>query len=220
MANKTPSKIATDALLRAFEKAAHGKARRKGLRISQTADLTKATFHSYECSFEVQISDAGVFCLLYPRRVNLSGICFCSLYVDFDETKINPSEHGKFANVMTSDFTALFTSVFNTPYAWEGCIPKEENLACFLTDSQWLNKKQDAPVALHYPNQTMNSGKTPLANLIGLQDGYNHCFWFEPDKKAAEITFRKALSLENSSNENAIWLMDDCAVVRKLADQC
>lgn len=213
MANKTLSKIATDALLRAFEKAAHGKARRKGLRILQTADLTKATFRSYECTFEVQVSDKAVFYYLYPRRVNLSDIWFGTMYANFDEIK--PSDHGRFANVMTADFTALFASVFNTPYAWEGCIPQEENLACFLTDSLWLNKEQDAPVSLCYPNQTMNSGKTPLANLIGLQDGYNHCFWFEPAKEASDITFCKVLSSENRLDENSIWLMDDCTAYEK-----
>lgn len=50
------------------------------------------------------------------------------------------TEHSKFRNAMVADFRALFVSIFNTPFAWEGADWEKDKIPFFLTDSFWLNK--------------------------------------------------------------------------------
>lgn len=196
-------KIAEDAILKAFETAKCNKHGR-GLVVKNTSHngQTVMTFKHYECSFKAFIDDDCVAYYIYPRRVNLSDKWFASLYVWFD--KVPATEHSKFRKTMVADFHALFVSIFETPFAWEGAGCKKDKIPFFLTDSFWLNEQQTAPIALEYPNQTMNSGSIPLSSLLKLQDGYNHVIGYKPSETADNLIFRRSYL-----DTDGIKLMDD-----------
>lgn len=200
---RTLRKIAEDALEEAFATAKCSKRGRalivkKGSKDKETA----FSFKLYECTFEAFINDDCVSYHIYPRRVNLSDKWFASLYVWFD--MIPATEHSKFRNTMVADFRALFVSIFKTPFAWEGASWEKDNIPFFLTDSFWLNEQQTAPIALEYPNQTMNNGVIPLRSLLKLQDGYNHVIGYKPSESAGNLMFRTS-----HSDTDGIKLMDD-----------
>ena len=206
---KSLREIAEDSLLKAFASTI-GKRRGKGLVVKHRNDVTSFRHHRYECIFEAQVTDEDVSYFLYPRRVGVADTWFGAMYADFEQIPV--SEHGRFSNTMKADFRALFTSILETPYAWEGMDAKQENVACFLTDIYWLNRSQCAPVALNYPEQTMNAGEHPLASLIPLQEGYNHCCWYEPAPEAASVSFRAVSPQLNIFDASALWLMDDVTI--------
>lgn len=164
-------------------------------------------FYSYKCTFEAEIDDSCIMYSIFPRRVNLDGAWFGTIYANFDSIAI--TEHACYSNIMTADFRVLFTSIFKTPYAWEGFDACKEKTACFLTDSRWLSGTQDAPVALKYPNQTMNGGQRPLSALIPLQDGRYHIG--EPMPRAEFPVFRDSLR-RNTQIAGALWLLDDITI--------
>lgn len=196
-------KIAEDAIQKAFETARCDK-RGRGLIVRKIRNNkeTVISFKHYECNFEAFIDDGRVAYYIYPRRVNLSDKWFGSLYVFFD--MIPTTEHSKFRNTMVADFRALFVSIFKTPFAWEGADWEEDKIPFFLTDSLWLNKQQTAPIALEYPNQTMNNGAIPLSSLLKLQNGYNHVIGYKPSESAGNLMFRTS-----HSDTDGIKLMDD-----------
>lgn len=199
-------KVAEDALEKAFETAKCDK-RGRGLVVKKGSKGKETVFRFklYECTFKAFIDDDCVIYYIYPRRVNLSDKWFASLYVWFD--KIPATEYSKFRNTMVADFRALFMSIFNTPFAWEGADWEKDKIPFFLTDSFWLNKQQDAPIALEYPNQTMNNGAIPLTSLLKLQDGYNHVMGYKPSETAGNLIFRTY-----HSDTDGIKLMDDVTI--------
>lgn len=200
---KTLREIAEDALENAFETAkCHKHGRRLIMKKGGKNNETIFSFKRYECSFNAYIDDDCVCYYILPRRVNLSDKWFAAIYVWFD--KIPCKEHSKFRNTMVADFRALFQSIFETPFAWEDADWEKDKIAYFLTDSLWLNKQQLAPLALEYPNQTMNGGVLPLSSLIKLQDGYNHVLGCEPSEEARCLTFGTS-----ASDSADLKLMDD-----------
>lgn len=200
---KSLRKIAEDAIQKAFETARCDK-RGRGLivRKIRNGKETVISFKHYECSFKAFIDDDCVIYYIYPRRVNLSDKWFGSLYVFFD--KIPATEHSKFRNTLVADFRALFVSIFKTPFAWEGADCEKDKIPFFLTDSLWLNKQQTAPIALEYPNKTMNNGVVPLSSLLKLQNGYNHVIGYKPSESAGNLMFRTS-----HFYTDGIKLMDD-----------
>lgn len=203
---RTLHKIAEDALEEAFATAKCNK-RGRGLVVKKGSKdkETSFKFKLYECTFEAFINDDSVTYCIYPRRVNLSDKWFASLYVWFD--KVPATEHSKFRNTMVADFRALFVSIFNTPFAWEGADWESGKTPFFLTDSFWLNEHQTAPVALEYPNQTINNGVIPLRSLLKLQDGYNHVIGYKPSESAGNLMFQTF-----HSRTGGIKLMDDITI--------
>lgn len=179
MANKLPFKnknelaeIACSALESAFEDATSlGSAPTKS-RFIVANDTEKKVVYKYDfesCPISVDVMEQCVRYTIQPKRSLIEdGATYVTEYVLFEDV---PSDlHDSFSRIMESDFTALFRSADVTPYNWKDTgTDARESLPFFLTDVEWIDVEQTAPVALRYPDQTYTSKK-----IISLFDMQRH----------------------------------------------
>lgn len=205
---KTCRKIVEDALYVAYD-AAHCSKSKKLVQLRNNTGDTVFRINYWLCKFEAEVSDEAFFYFLYPRRVNLSDTWFGTRYADF--AAIPTAEHQVFRNAVIADFKALFKSIFNVPYAWEG-INWEEGLdyPVFLTDSCWISREQRAPVALCYPEQSMRSEK--MKRLMKLQDGWNHIVGYEASEPARALKFEPDWFPVTPLDDDTFGMMPDMTV--------
>lgn len=156
---------------------------------------------------EVQVTDDFVFYAIHPRRVGLEGIWFGNWYAFF--SGLTESERSSFRNSMTADFKALFSSAYQTPYAWEEATWENDTVNCpfMLTDAFWVSRRQTAPVALRYPAQTWNSSK--MRRIRCRQDGMLHSVWGKDDPALERVEFISLYLPDELVSQDTVLLLRD-----------